>query len=484
MTSNTQYPTTQPQAAARPKNNFWTEVPGIAILILNAFWISGWYAILTQSPTSSNQALLLLAAIMPASYYLARLFNRWQNQPLLQRIAYLIWIFGSLLISLDLIFFTETTNDPLALIQRSYAVFFNPQQSIKAFWHVFAFLLAILRSILLARNPATRDDVSKAFKTAVIMLLLSGLTFGGEIPTGTLPIFYGLLFTGLLGLSTAHFVDLAESSGGRLPVSGSRWVAGVLIASTAFVLLAIIAGWLIDETIAGYLTQAALALFMLFAVLITLIFSPLLVLLLEVSNRIGQALFANSVEILPQIAAQQAIEDLRETSEENVYLLTSTVENTKGIIMLVTLGVIALVAILLVRWKPWERRLNEEDGISSSASRRLRPDRGTNDQPGANLFTNIRSQLAAARIRDVYRRLMLLCERIKHPRPAALTPLEFLPQMKGFFPDCDRELETITNAYLKIRYGELPESNEEISEVMAAWATVRKMGGQLRKSQK
>jgi Domain of unknown function (DUF4129) len=473
-----------PESPTKSQTNFWAEFPGIAVLIINALWIGEWYQIAVHSTVQTGWIILLLAGLMISSYYLARFFNQLQNKPLIQRMLYLFWVFTSLLLSLNMIFFTESFFGPGLLIRQTFNTFFNNQRNVPEFWHLFIFLLAILRSIILARNPVTRDQVSSAFRTGVIMLLLSGFTFGGEVPSGILPVFYGLLFTGMLGLSVSHFVDLAESSGGRLPTYGKQWVLGILIASLSFVLLAVIAGWLIDETIAGYLAQAALASFMILSVLIMLILSPILAIILEVSNRIGQALFANSPEILAQVTSQQGIEDLNATSEENIYLLTEIFENSKGAIMLIILGIVAILAIILVRWKPWKRRLREEEGISSTASRSTRPGRSADENKRPNLLANLRSKLAAARIRDVYRRLMLLCERLKHPRPAALTPLEFLPQMADLFPDCDTELTSITNAYLKIRYGELPESSEEVAAVLTAWAKVRKTGNLQRKLRK
>ena len=481
MTSNTSS-SSLPEVPTKAQFNLWVEFPGIAVLIINALWIGGWYQINVRSTVKTGWIILLLAGLMLGSYYLARYLNQLQDKPLLQRMLYLIWVFASLLLSLNMIFFTEGFFGPGLLIRQTFTTFFNNQRNVPEFWHLLIFLLAILRSIVLARNPVTRDQVSSAFRTGVIMLLLSGFTFGGEVPSSILPVFYSLLFTGMLGLSVSHFVDLAESSGGRLPTYGSQWVIGILIASLAFVLFAVIAGWLIDETVAGLLAQAALAFFMVISVLIMLILSPILAIILEVSNRIGQALFANNPDILEQVTSQQGLEDLGISNEENIYLLTSFFENSKGTIMLIILGIVAIIAVILVRWKPWERRLREEEGISSTISRTARPSRNVDENKRPDLFTNLRSRLAAARIRDIYRRLMSLCERLKQPRPAALTPLEFLPEMAVLFPDCDSELACITNAYLKIRYGELPESSEEVSAVMEAWAKIRKTGSQLRKN--
>ena len=86
--------------------------------------------------------------------------------------------------------------------------------------------------------------------------------------------------------------------------------------------------------------------------------------------------------------------------------------------------------------------------------------------------------LQAARIRWVYYQLMDLCMGLGHPRRAAVTPVEFLPDLVGLFPDSQQGLEFITQAYLKVRYGELPESTEEVEGVISAWKEIETLGKQ------
>jgi hypothetical protein len=85
-------------------------------------------------------------------------------------------------------------------------------------------------------------------------------------------------------------------------------------------------------------------------------------------------------------------------------------------------------------------------------------------------------RLAAARIRRLYAALLRLCDRLGKPRPAAQTPLEFLPQMIELFPNRHGELEVITRAYLSIRYGEIPESPEAVQRVESAWQAIQAEG--------
>ena len=87
--------------------------------------------------------------------------------------------------------------------------------------------------------------------------------------------------------------------------------------------------------------------------------------------------------------------------------------------------------------------------------------------------------IAAARIRQIYRRLLRLSSRLGVERDESETPLEFLGDLPVIFPDVQAELEDITGAYLRVRYGEYPESRQEVDRVEAAWRQVRKRGSPL-----
>ena len=62
------------------------------------------------------------------------------------------------------------------------------------------------------------------------------------------------------------------------------------------------------------------------------------------------------------------------------------------------------------------------------------------------------------------------------PRSPSETPLEFMDNLEKIFPASQVELATITHAYLRVRYGELPETSGQVEEVEAAWELVRKRG--------
>jgi len=54
--------------------------------------------------------------------------------------------------------------------------------------------------------------------------------------------------------------------------------------------------------------------------------------------------------------------------------------------------------------------------------------------------------------------------------------IEEVESLEKILPDSQEELATITHAYLRVRYGELPETSGQVDEVESAWERVRKRG--------
>ena len=85
---------------------------------------------------------------------------------------------------------------------------------------------------------------------------------------------------------------------------------------------------------------------------------------------------------------------------------------------------------------------------------------------------------SAARIRRIYANLMRLCTKLGYARPVSVTPIEFLPRLQELFPENVHDLQVITDAYLVVRYGELPESLDQVENVLEAWKNISAVGKQ------
>jgi hypothetical protein len=80
---------------------------------------------------------------------------------------------------------------------------------------------------------------------------------------------------------------------------------------------------------------------------------------------------------------------------------------------------------------------------------------------------------AATSVRRIYREMSALAADYGFPRAAAQTPHEYQHALAELWPEGQGESKLITRAYVRVRYGELPESDEELAELRRAWEYLR-----------
>lgn len=81
----------------------------------------------------------------------------------------------------------------------------------------------------------------------------------------------------------------------------------------------------------------------------------------------------------------------------------------------------------------------------------------------------LRSWRAALSIRRIYRQMCRAAEGAGYPRLEFQTPYEYLPTLAIVWPENTADSRLITNAFVKVRYGEVPESREELEAIRVAW---------------
>lgn len=79
---------------------------------------------------------------------------------------------------------------------------------------------------------------------------------------------------------------------------------------------------------------------------------------------------------------------------------------------------------------------------------------------------------AAATIRRIYAALIVLAAQQGLQRAESETPLEFLAVMQAEWQSLAEPLAVITNAYINVHYGQLPENAAGLNAVKQAWETV------------
>lgn len=79
----------------------------------------------------------------------------------------------------------------------------------------------------------------------------------------------------------------------------------------------------------------------------------------------------------------------------------------------------------------------------------------------------------AVSIIKIYQHLTDLARNLGHPRGHSETPYEYLQTLTAVWPNHQKDVQLITRAYVKVRYGEFPESREEFEAIKQAWERVR-----------
>ncbi|MBK8984897.1 MAG: DUF4129 domain-containing protein [Chloroflexi bacterium] len=81
----------------------------------------------------------------------------------------------------------------------------------------------------------------------------------------------------------------------------------------------------------------------------------------------------------------------------------------------------------------------------------------------------LRNWRTAVSIRRIYAQLCRAAAANGYPRAAAETPFEYLATLALAWPNHISESQLITQAYVNIRYGELPENRAELDAIQTAW---------------
>jgi hypothetical protein len=84
-----------------------------------------------------------------------------------------------------------------------------------------------------------------------------------------------------------------------------------------------------------------------------------------------------------------------------------------------------------------------------------------------------RKLYSALSVRQIYASLVGLATDQGFPRPPAATPYEYLPILRCAFPQHGRYLSTITEAYVRAHYGEVPTSNEDLAFIRDCWERIQ-----------
>jgi len=491
----------------------WKEVSLLSGLVMELSWIAPWLHVMLKGEGVASQLAIVngLALVGLMSFVLVRVTSAF----VLKRIASLYVSFGFLVIILPgiltRILFPVEELGYFAVLSRVVDAMSSAENLIPSeFIVILSIVFVWLRAIRWASADALPSEVIGRFKLGFAMLILYTFIFAwpGQGELGSFV--YIFFFSGWMSLASARLARAEIHPAAGRDFFSLNWLFIVLAGLLLGALIMAILGFGLNAQFA-LVQQIFLSLWLSLWGLIILLLSPFIIAIAwifeYVLDRLNQSRLAGFLQ-----------SNVADTTEENVEEFTSATPppflqalidwlNSLQIADWLTAmrpyllwGIIATLLLLGLYyagrrtsfWKAvaddihldmetelgdeWWRSLNL---VWRNRLRDLRNSLARFADPKVG-----RKLLAAARIRRVYSFLMNLSAELGQPRREAQTPLEYIPALMKVFPHHAKDVNVISKAYMRVRYGELDETPTDVIEVDRAWLQVLMEGERIKKKRR
>jgi hypothetical protein len=476
--------------------NWRKEALYVTLVAAEMCWFTPWSLVLTRQALVRNSVevvvlapygtALILGILVLAAVYFSRILDLLRLDLLYQRGALIVAVVITTPLVIRFLLYPNYGWLELGWLGKAGASLLRfyslpPETSISA-----ATLFLWWRGISIGQRNLTFQGVAFSFRLGILLLISSSLLLSIVLAyssTGFILLFF---FFSLMAVALARVEEVSRAKGGVGAPFNVAWLA-ILLGSIVTVL---ITAWLISHVYSfeGF-SQVLRWLQPVFSPLLKIvefIFSLLTRLLspiLEWLFRVLQGAFARlgqNVESFENLTLAPPLEfEEGETVQPPRLLMDALRYVCLG---LIGVGILAVLALGVRRRRESRRKGSETreslwssavlaDGMLNSLRNgwdRLKDLAGLVGRfgPGMRLY-------AAVSIRKIYANMTRLAERQGFPRQPAQTPYEYLPVLSLAFPDCQAEATAITEAYVKVHYGEVPESVKDLQVIRECWEQIQ-----------
>jgi len=419
---------------------------------------------------------VFLGAVL-AAHYLARVALRLPLHPFLRStLLGLGMLVSGLLVVHQLLHAQTPLWDPVWL-----AGIFRDLQQENLSHDVILFLLVLFlwwRGLVLAQRRLESKTVVSRFRSGLVMLAVTTIVGGLILPWPPYRFVFVFFFVSLLGIALARAEEVGQQYGGTQSPFDLGWLATLVTASLLVLLLAAgVATLLTGENIACFIAPALELQRTLLNVLIYVLAWVVHIVSVFLFAVFGELDLEGLGRLLtpgrsgPPVQPQPPLFTVKQLE------LARGSGIIAGVLFLLLLVVFSLRRLRArAGRRRGEQRESVWEGVHLSRGLRdlLQDGRRRLNEAAAALSHSILSRLSAGpTIRRIYAHLGALSAELGYPRASYETPYEYLPTLQQSFPDNRDEVARITEAYVAVHYGEVPERPEDLALIQAAWERIR-----------
>ncbi|MBN1201214.1 MAG: DUF4129 domain-containing protein [Anaerolineae bacterium] len=460
--------------------NWRQEYLHIAVILMTACWLAPWLALSLAYflEIELSAALGLAVANLLASTLITRRMYHRRTDDGLQTTAILLWMWAAAaatVLVLPLLVKAYGGKDDLTLIDLFYI---DRQQRVPGGPLVIAWVLFLWwRGFQLGSIYMTLVRASFGLRLGMLAFFWLFLFANPALRRAALPTVPVFFFLGLLSTSLAR-ADSLNLDRSRTAIFGRGWIVSLLFTALGLTLAGYVAAlWLSGMDMARAadifktIGEGALTLLLLVA-------SPLLLLAQLIYNLLRSIL----PDQIPGDIFEIGSGDDSSSGGSDIPLLADifavlTDALIVALIVFLILLIIAFFWFLLIGRDRQERYSDEEREALGTAEvvGGLRQTLRAGWQRLADTLGLLRrfglgsDLFAALTIRRIYARMEKLAGKRGYPRALSDTPYEYRRELVQAYPGMGDDVQTITEAYVAVRYGEIPEDQTVLQPVRAAW---------------
>lgn len=339
-------------------------------------------------------------------------------------------------------------------------------------------LLFWWRGLKLAGQSLGVDFVGYSFRVGVLTMAVAVALAAQTLNWSVTPFVFGFFFLSLVAMALARAEEVGRwREGVPFPFSVG-WLLSIVAAAGAVVLvtiglIALLTGVNIIQALAllGPVWELLRVATLLVIYALVAILFPLFQFLV---GQLGNFFENANIELRPETPTENPF-----LNPDKYIIQPSTFGPFQpALTVLVVLAGVLLVALAFGRLWQQRNRLGEVETESAWGQREKGGGLAGRARQVLGLFTGrlglLNRWYTAASIRRIYAQMVATAARCGYPRAASDTPFEHLPTLAEAWPGMEPQLQTITQAYVQIHYGELPETPEELQAICTAWEQLRK----------
>lgn len=347
-----------------------------------------------------------------------------------------------------------------------------PAQFVLVFFTFITILHGITEAYEFYGPPSFLDSIL----WGVVGFSAYGIVTAFSSGLNALPWFYGFISLIVVGIFLFRQAQLLRHAAGTQQLGSPRWRLGLI----GSVVLSLGLSGFIAALVGAYLPQIRIFLGSILLAVLSLVSLPFAYLLSLLKPLVESPLGSFLVPKTP-IAQEVPLQQDFDGPMMLLHLLNNLGRIVKPLVLW---GLLILLAFVIVRLALVARRPNSEEeetyemtatraDLLSTLGNRLLKQMDDLMQRLGDQFSIRKRQRAAARVRQIYSAWLTICANREVARLDEQTPAEHAVLAAPAFPGLQGEINTLVDAYHKVRYGEYPESPTELKSVEQAWERLR-----------